>query len=426
MRRRTSKLLSPAAVLSALVGLSGCAGNPFASAPSAPVTGALPPPSDATPLTPAGTPAAIAALLPLSGGNAALGASMLEAIRLALGASAGTLDIEDTASTPGGATKAAAAALAHHDAVILGPLTAPETQAASAVVTPAGIPILSFSSDTTAARPGVWVLGLTLTQQVNRLVAAAQAENRQHFAAFLPENATGNAMGAALSQAIPVADIRHHGSDFASINDGLKTLAGYDGRAGDRDRQIKADRLSTDPAVRAQADDLAKQPTPPPPFDALLLGDTGTQLGEVIQLLGPYDVHASDVRIMGPYLWSKFARKLGGLAGAWYAGPDPVARAGFAASFAGRYHVAPNSLDDIAYDSAALAAALAAHGGDFSVASLTRPDGFAGTDGVFVLDPDGQVRRAYAVFQIDAGGGAHIVSPAPNRLTAHEQGAGGA
>ncbi len=392
-------------------------GNPFATAPT-PAAGGVPPSSDAAiPLTPqTGAPPAIAALLPLTGTNAALGASMLDAIRLALGPAASTLDVADTASTPAGATRAANAALAHHDAIILGPLTAAETQAASAVVTPTGIPILSFSSDSTAARPGVWVLGLTLTQQVERLVTAAQGENRQHFAAFLPDNATGNALGAALAQAVPGADIRHHGADFASINDGLKSLAAYDARAGDRDRQIKADRLSTDPAIKSQADDLAKQPTPPPPFDALLLGDTGTQLGEVIQTLGPYDVHTSDVRIMGPYLWSKFARKLGGIAGAWYAGPDPAAREGFAASFSTRYHVAPNSLDDIAYDSAALAAALAAHGGDFSVGALTRPDGFAGTDGVFVLEPDGGVRRAFAVFQIDAGGGAHIVSPAPARL----------
>lgn len=405
----------------AVVGLSGCAGNPFASNAPPPSAGELPPSSDATPLTPAEAPAAIAALLPLSGGNAALGASMLQAVRLALGPAAAQLDIEDTASTPAGASKAAAAALSHHDAIILGPLTAAETEAAASVATPAGIPILSFSSDTTAARPGVWVLGLTLTQQVARLVAAGQAENRQHFAAFLPDNATGNAMGAALAQAVPGADIRHHGTDFAGINDGLKSLAGYDGRAGDRDRQIKADRLSTDPAVKAQADALATQPTPPPPFDALLLGDTGTQLGEVIQMLGPYDVKPGEVRIMGPYLWSKFARKLGGIAGAWYAGPDPAARAGFAASFEARYHIAPNSLDDIAYDSAALAGALASHGGDFSVGSLTRPDGFAGTDGVFVLDAGGGVRRAFAVFQIDSGGGAHIVSPAPARL-----GAGGA
>ncbi len=401
-------------------------GNPFGDAPAPPPAGGLDT-SAATPLTPAAAPAGIAALLPLTGGNAALGASMLDAIRLALGPATGTLDIQDTASTQAGASHAAAAALAHHDAVILGPLTAPETEAAAAVATPAGIPILSFSSDTTAARPGVWVLGLTLTQQVNRLVAAAQSENRQHFAAFLPDNATGNAMGAALGQAVPGADIRHHGADFASINDGLKSIAAYDGRAGDRDRQIKADRLSTDPAVRAQADALAAQPTPPPPFDALLLGDTGTSLGQVIETLGPYDVQPSEVRIMGPYLWSKFARKLGGIAGAWYAGPDPAARAGFAASFQRSYHIAPNSLDDIAYDSAALAGALAARGDDFSVGALTRPDGFAGTDGVFVLEADGQVRRAYAVFQIDAGGGAHIVSPAPSRLAPDEAGgAGGA
>lgn len=389
-----------------MVGLSGCQGNPFGNNGPPATAGAVPPPPQSG--------SSIGALLPLTGTNAALGASMRDAIRLALGDGA-PLDIEDTGSTPAGAARATRAALGHGDGILLGPLTSAETREAASVAVPANVPVLAWTSDPAAAQPGVWVLGLTPAQQVSRLVEAARADNRTRFAAFLPRNALGNAMADAYAAAAPGADIRSHDASFQSINDGLKALSDYAAREGDRAAQIKADKASSDPAVRAEADDLARQPTPPPPFDALLLADTGTELGEIIQLLGPYDIGSDHVRVMGPALWSKFARKLGPIAGAWYAAPDPAARSGFVARFQAKLHRSPNGLDDIAYDSAALAGALAAHGG-FSVDALTRPDGFAGTDGVFVLDPSGHVRRGLAIFQIDAGGGAHIVSPAPTRL----------
>lgn len=413
MRRRTLGLLLPAIVSAPLLGLSACQGNVFGGteAPPPPVA-AVPPPEAQSAST------RVAALLPLSGPEAPLGASMLQAIRLALGGDAASLDVLDTGGTGAGAARAASDALAKHDGLILGPLTSAETREAARVASPAGVPILAYTSDPAVARPGVWPLGLTPLQQVARLVDAARADGRSKFAAFLPRNALGDAMAESYAAQAPGADIRHHDQSFASINDGLKALADYDSRAGDRDRQIKADKASSDPAVRAQADVLAAEPTPPPPFDTLLLADTGTQLQEIIDLLGPYAIPPANVRIMGPALWGKFARKLGPIAGAWYAAPDPAARTGFAQAYQARYHVAPNGLDDIAYDSAALAGALL-RGGAFSSDQLTRADGFAGTDGVFVLDADGHVRRGLAVFQVDQGGGAHIVSPAPSRLPAN-------
>ena len=349
---------------------------------------------------------------------------MLDAVRLALGPAAATLDVEDTASLPAGATRAAGAAIAHHDAIILGPLTAAETQAAAAVVTPSGTPILSFSSDVTAARPGVWVLGLTLDQQVARLAAAAQAEKPAAFRG-LParQRHRQRARGGAGAGPWPGADIRHHGADYASINDGLKSLAAYDARAGDRDRQVKADRLSTDPAVRAQADALAAQPTPPPPFDALLLGDTGTALGQVIETLGPYGVRASDVRVMGPYLWSKFARKLGAIAGAWYAGPDPAARARASPPLSPRATTSPPTRS-----TTSPMTARRWPGRSRPRAAISRrarspaPTGSPAPTACSCWSRTAMCAAPSPCSRSSAGGGAHIVSPAPGRLAA----AGGA
>ena len=51
-------------------------------------------------------------------------------------------------------------------------------------------------------------------------------------------------------------------------------------------------------------------------------------------------------------------------------------------------------------------------GRGFSVGALTQPAGFVGADGWFALLPDGQVRRALAVFAIERGG-PQMVEPAP-------------
>ena len=51
-------------------------------------------------------------------------------------------------------------------------------------------------------------------------------------------------------------------------------------------------------------------------------------------------------------------------------------------------------------------------GGNYSVAALTQPAGFAGADGWLALLADGEVRRGLAVFRVERGGG-QMVEPAP-------------
>ncbi|WP_428396072.1 penicillin-binding protein activator [Lichenicoccus sp.] len=361
----------------------------------------------------------VGVLLPLTGANAVLGQAMLKSAQLAL-ASPGSppLDAQDTAA--GGAAKAAQAALDAGDGILLGPLTSLNTAEASPIARSAKVPMLAFTSVVAEAQPGVWVLGITPEQQVRRLVFAAKAEGRMHVAAFLPDNALGNAMAASLDQAcadagLPPPNVVQHGGTMEGINAAMRALADFADRRGAIEQKIKDDKASDDPVVRAQADALAQTPIPPPPFDALLLADTGVQLQEVISVLRYYDVTSTQVRIMGPGLWSAFAGKLGALSGAWFADPDDQDRLGFVQRYQAAYGVAPKPLADISYDAAALARSLAQSGG-YSFDALTRPDGFAGVDGTFALQPDGHVRRGLAIFQIQPGGGAAIVQPAPKVL----------
>lgn len=133
-------------------------------------------------------------------------------------------------------------------------------------------------------------------------------------------------------------------------------------------------------------------------------------------MLPAYDVTEPQVRVMGPALWAQQVHHLGALAGAWYAALDPDARDQFVTAYVAHYGAPPHPLADYGFDAAAVARVLA-QGNDFSTGALTREEGFTGVDGAFVLLPDGHVGRALAVWQIDAGGGSHIVSPAPQEVS---------
>ncbi len=383
--------------------------------------GSAPGPSPVAPAPSRPPSTKVGILLPFSGGNAALGQAMLKSAQLALSAPGSpVLDPQDTGDAPDAAAKAAQAAIDAGDGILLGPLTSPDTTAASPIARGAGVPMLAFTSDVTQAQPGVWVLGVTPQQQVRRLVFAAKAEGRSHIAALLPDNALGNAMAASLNEAcadagLPPPTLAQHSDSMESINSTMRGLADFADRRGAIEQKIKDDKASPDPAVRAQADAVAATPIPPPPFDALLLADTGIALQEVISVLRYYDVPSSQVRIMGPTLWSAFATKLGSLQGAWFAAPDAHDRTGFAERYQTKFGQPPKPLADIPYDAAALAQSLA-RTGSYSMDGLTRPDGFAGVDGVFALMPDGRVRRGLAIYQIQPGGGAAIAQPAPASL----------
>ncbi len=351
----------------ALCGLAGCVQPGPAHAPQA---------------GPSGIPR-VAILLPLSGRNAALGHQMLNAAQLALRPGDLQLDVRDTRGTPEGATEAAAASVQEHDTLILGPLTSEETAAASRVAQ--GIPMLAFTSDPAQARPSVWVLGVTPEQQSTRLVQALHREGKTRIAAVLPDNPFGTALAEGLNSAsaalsAPAPTVRRYANgQSAALVDALRDVSGR-----------------TQGAAGAA-----------PPFDALMLAETGPALREAVAALPGDGVSPPTVRLIGPATWARARQDLAGASGAWYAAPDPAARLPLERAYQRRYGSAPPSLADLAFDAASLAGLVSAQPG-----TLTQPQGFAGADGVFALLPNGRVRRGLAVFEVGPGG-VHIVDPAP-------------
>ena len=418
------------ALLSSSLALSACAAPYLGPGYTAPGYNGAPGAATATPgaagAQGAASGRAVAALLPLTGRFAGVAGALENAVHLALDApGAPQLTVLDTGGTAAGAAAAARQAVAAGAGLIVGPLTAAETAAAAPVATAGGAYMLAFTNDPAEARAGVWTLGITPGEQVAALAAAAQAAGRTRIAALLPDDAFGHLLASGLQRAAgaagaPSPTIRFTTGTFSDINVSIREMSQYQARRGPIDAEIKAAQARGGVAGRRLAHQLARQPIPPAPFDALLLGQIDpAQLAEIATFLPYYDVSAPGVQVMGPAAWGAEVAALAAhppLRGGWYPAPDPTARTAFVAAYQAKFGQAPPMIADLAYDAAAIARVLGAQGG-FTLAGLTSAQGFTGADGVFGLLPGGQVVRALAVYALAPGGG-RLVRPAATSLSA--------
>ena len=363
-------------------------------------------------------------LVPLSGPLAPVGQVLVNAAKLVFPpGSSPALDIRDTGGTPAGAVSAAKAGLAAGDGIILGPLTAGETEAVAPIARQAGVNVLAFTNDSAVEAPGVWALGITPAQQVERVVQVAADSGHTQLAGLVPDTDFGRSLVQAMQKEAavlgePSPQVAYYGQDFSSINVAVRSLSDWDQRGAELVAETKAAQDEDTEAGLEKARELRSQQVAPPNFNALFIGATDANtLAEIANFLPYYDVSPPQVQMMGPTLWSNLATAMAtqpALVGAIYAAPDPADAATFQAKYSASYGSAPPGIADIAFDAAALAR-LAASSGGYTTHVLTAPSGFTGTDGLMVLRPDGSVKRGLAVFSV-ATGQPGIVSPAPTKL----------
>src|SRR4051794_8596177 len=198
-RRTAVGLILGAPLLAACSG--GQISNPFAS------------PQNEGPAGPQQQPLAVGTgqvkvglILPLSAaGNAGVAAqSMKNAAEMALAEFQNPnvqLLIKDDGGSPQGASQGTQQALAEGAEIILGPLFAASVPATAQLTRARGVSVIAFSTDSSVAGRGVYLLSFLPESDVNRIVDYASSTGKRSFAALLPDNAYGNVVEAAFKQA---------------------------------------------------------------------------------------------------------------------------------------------------------------------------------------------------------------------------------
>lgn len=322
-------------------------------------------------------------ILPLSAaGNAGLAAqSMKNAAEMALAEFQNPniqLLIKDDAGNPQGAQQGTQQALDEGAEIILGPLFAASVPATAQLTRTRGVSVIAFSTDSSVAGRGVYLLSFLPESDVNRIIEYAAGTGKRSFAALLPDNAYGNVVEAAFKQAV--------------------------GRRGGRVvafEKYGADRTA---AARTVAQALGSA-------DALFIADDGDSVVSVADALTAAGANLKNIQLLGTGLWDNprvFASPA--LQGGLYAAPDPSGFRSFSARYRAKFGADPVRTATLAYDAVALVAALARTQGPqrFSPEVLTNPSGFAGIDGLFRFRPDGTNERGLAVMRVGPSAGVPV------------------
>jgi hypothetical protein len=322
-------------------------------------------------------------ILPLSAsGNAGVAAqSMKNAAEMALAEFQNPniqLLVKDDGGSPQGAQGGAQQAVEEGAEIILGPLFALSVPAVAQVARTRSISVIAFSTDSSVAGRGVYLLSFLPESDVSRIVEYSASIGKKSFAAMLPENAYGNVVEAALKNSVS----RRGGRIVAFEKYG-------------------ADRAA---AARNVVQSLGQA-------DALMIADDGDSVVATADALTAAGANLRNIQLLGTGLWDNpRVFNSPNLQGGLYAAPDPAGFRAFSGRYRTRFGGEPVRTATLAYDAVALVAALARTPGPqrFSADVLTNPSGFAGIDGLFRFRQDGTNERGLAVMRVGGSGGVPV------------------
>lgn len=304
-------------------------------------------------------------LVPLSGRSEALGQALRAAASLG-GTGVGhaaEIEILDSGSSEESAARAAKAAVEAGAQVIVGPLFSAQTPA---VVKAAGrVPVITLSNDTTLAKRGAWVFGLTPAQSAQAILGFAAGRGKRRIVVVAPEGAFGRrSVEAAQSLAKPLA------LDVTSV-----VQSGSTGLV-DRVRKASGGQMPDAVYLPAGGADLSLQ--------ARALSGTG------LQLVGSAQWLSADVA------------RMPGLQGAWFSAPDPLRFEPFAQALEAQSDASAGILTGLAFDAVEMVRLLG-RAGTQSPKGLMRKDGFDGVLGPFRFAKSRIAQRGLGVLGVGQG-----------------------
>ncbi len=352
-------------------------------------------PAPASPAVQPGAPVPVALLVPAGSSNPsdnALAQSLENAARLAIADVRGAqidLRVYATGGNPSQAAAVAQTAVAEGAAIILGPLYAEEANAVGVAVAPAGVNVLSFSTNPTIAGGNVFLLGPTFQNTADRLVRYGRGQGIERYLV-----AHGTDLGGTIGRDAIVAAASRNGASVVGTEAYELSQAAI---------QAAAPRIAA--AVRATG--------------AQAVFSTATanaDLPIVATALPGAGLSPEAVRLVGLTRWDVAPQVLAlpGLQGGLFAIPDQALTRQFESRYQAAYGAAPLPLAALAYDGIAAIGALAAQGDGRALdrAALTQGQGFQGTAGIFRFLSDGTNQRGLAVATV-RNNQVVILDPAP-------------
>lgn len=347
-------------------------------------------------------PVKIALLLPLGGmgETAAIAKGMKQGAEMALfelNDPNVELITKDDGGTAAGARAAADAAIKEGAEIIVGPLLSQSVTGVAPVARQANVPVLAFSNNSQVAGQGIYLLSFLAEQEAERIVSFAAAQGKRRFAALIPDDAYGAVVEAAFRQAV-----QRNGGSVAVVE---RYPLAANGMLAPAKRVVEAIKTAEEQMV---------------PIDALFLPGGPEALPQIGPVIAYSGLDTTKVKLLGTSAWDfpAIARDAA-FVGGWYPSPDPIAWRSFAERFAKTFGTAPPRIASVAYDAVGFAIGLSSNppGARFTLANLTRANGFSGVDGIVRFGANGLSERGLGVLEVQKFGSA-VIDGAPTSFEA--------
>ena len=329
----------------------------------------------------------IALLVPMSGRNGPVGQAIANATTMALlDTNASNLRIT-TYDTAKGPEAAARKAITEGNKLILGPLLGSNIPSVLAPARSADVPVISFSNDTGAAGPDVFIMGHIPEQSIMRTVEYARERGSQNFAIIAPDGEYGTRAEEAMRRAVST----------------------YGGTVIWTERYARGNTSVVSAAERLKVHGG---------FDTVLIADGPRLAAQAAGVLSPGGDGAT--QLLGTELWSGegSVTRASALQGALFSAVSDERYKRFVDSYEARFGSQPYRIATLGYDAVLLTLRVARDwrgGRDFPDRALRSRDGFLGLDGAFRFGRAGLVERAFEVREV-RDGTVVIVDNAPTRF----------
>jgi len=293
------------------------------------------------------------------------------------------LVIKDTKGQAAVAQTAATEAATEGSSLVLGPLFAANVSAASGITLPANVVLLGFSTDSSVARRGVYLLSFTPENDTRAIIKHASVIGKRSITAFLPQNAEGTVREKALRETAGalglVVNVFKFGRDEASIKTAVtQSIAAVQGS------------------------------------DSIYIPTGGGVPSLVLSNLSKNGVLIQEKQVFGSGSWETI-KPSSILNGALYPGRDLAKFSGFATRYQSQFGIEPGVQAAIGYDAVTLVHQLLRQNPAataFRPQTLESTSGFQGVNGIFRITNRGPAERGLAIYRI-SNGQRQIAQPAP-------------
>lgn len=350
-------------------------------------------------------------LLPLSGKYKNLGENLRNAGMLAqfdINSDAFELLFYDTKGTAEGAKEAFNQAISEKVQIILGPVLAAEVGAVKKARSGRDVPVISFTSDTSKVGKGVYTMALLLSNQAERIIRYACEQGKKRLAILAPDDPSGDiaietAQKTAKQCGMEVTKLAVYNPTFINyepyVLSVLPESVALAKERKEKERLAKKQNKELPPPEEEPVEEeipIAEQLE----FDSLFIADTDNRLKSIASLFALYDVTPEVVPFLGMSTWRELSlTQEGALVNARFSDLPSKGFKSFAQKYKETYRKEPVRLASLTYDAVALAYILGQED-VIDEETITRPNGFAGVDGLFRFNEDGTSERLLGISRI--------------------------